>query len=330
MLHLTNGDEAARRIAAAGIDGAIVSWNDVLHEGPVPAGLDLDGLRTVRARFIADQGWGEFDEVLAELTERDSALRGFRRQDEVVLWFEHDLYDQLQQLQILDWLATAETGSTRVNLVSSHDYLGPMEAERLRELYAGRRPVSQAQLVLGRRAWDAFRSPDPTAIERLLNGDLTALPFLERALRRHLEEFPDVRTGLSRSERQTLEAFSDGANTLAMAFSAAHREREDPVFLGDTVFLLYLIRLGRGAEPLVVFEDGGPLGPPALGADRGVLWKRRAVLTDAGVAVLSGRRDWLELLPIDRWLGGTHLRAGGPIWRWNAARRRLEFSPRGT
>ncbi len=326
MLHLTNGDQAARRIAVAGIEGTIVSWNDVLHEGPVPTGLDLDELRHVRARFIADQGWGEFDEVLAELTERDKALQGFQRHDEVVLWFEHDLYDQLQQLQILDWLATRGLGPTRVSLVSANDYLGPMEMQRLRELHAGREQVSEAQLAVGRRAWGAFRASDPTEVERLLDGDQSALPFVEAALRRHLEEFPDARTGLSRSERQALEAFSHGAITLAKAFPAAHREREDPVFLGDTVFLLYLVRLSRGAEPLIVLQDGGQLEAPAIGRERPAFWNRRAVLTEAGVAVLSGRRDWLGMQPIDRWLGGTHLRSNGPIWRWNAARRRLESS----
>ncbi len=325
MLHLTNGDHAATRIAAAGIDGEIVCWNDVLHEGPVPAGLDLDELRLVRARFIADQGWGGFDQVLAELTDRDSALRGYRRHDEVVLWFEHDLYDQLQQLQILDWLSSRQSEAHRVSLVSASDYLGPMEAARLRELFAGRRPVTERQLEIARRAWAAFRAPEPTAIERLLGGDLVPLPFLEPALRRHLEEFPDTRSGLSRSERQALEAFSGGARSLAEAFRAAHHEREDPVFLGDTVFLSYLMRLSRGGEPLVALEEGGPLAALAAASDRKTVWARRVVLTEAGRAVLSGRRDWLDLQPIDRWLGGSHLLSGGPIWRWNAARRRLEL-----
>ena len=39
MLHITNGGSAASGLREAGIPGAIVAWNDVLHEGPVPAGL---------------------------------------------------------------------------------------------------------------------------------------------------------------------------------------------------------------------------------------------------------------------------------------------------
>ncbi len=324
MLHLTNGDHAATGIAAAGIDGVIVSWKDVLHEGPVPGGSDLDELRRIRAHFIADQGWGVFDKVLTELADRDLALRGYRRHDEVILWFEHDLYDQLQLLQILDWFSTREQAIGSVSLVSANDYLGPMEKRRLRELFAGREKVSDAQLDVARRAWGAFRAPEPTALERVLEKDLAPLPFLESALRRQLEEFPDTRNGLSRSERQVLEAFTGGACTLAEAFPAAHHEREDPVFLGDTVFLSYLLRLSRGAEPLIVLEEGGPLTALAVGSDLKAVWRRRALLTEAGAAVLAGRRDWLQLQPIDRWLGGVHLRRGAPVWRWNARRQRLE------
>jgi hypothetical protein len=39
--------------------------------------------------------------------------------------------------------------------------------------------------------------------------------------------------------------------------------------------------------------------------------------------VLAGQADHLALNGIDRWLGGAHLRAGGPIWRWDAAQQRL-------
>ena len=60
MLFITIGDSAAGRIERAGFTTEIVPWRDVLHEGPLPAGLSLEGLGEVRARFIADQGWAGF------------------------------------------------------------------------------------------------------------------------------------------------------------------------------------------------------------------------------------------------------------------------------
>src|SRR6185436_9837159 len=95
-LHVTNGDHAVAVLRAAGMQGEILPWRDVLHEGPVDAALPLEAHSKLRARFIAEAGWAPRAEVEASFAERDAALRGSSRAPEVVLWFEHDLYDQLQ------------------------------------------------------------------------------------------------------------------------------------------------------------------------------------------------------------------------------------------
>src|SRR5256885_6160074 len=59
------------------------------------------------------------------------------------------------------------------------------------------------------------------------------LPFLAAALFRLLEEFPWAGDGLSRLERQALQALRDGPLPFAELFLRAHHRREEPVFLGD-------------------------------------------------------------------------------------------------
>ncbi|HJU86617.1 MAG TPA: hypothetical protein VJ788_04540, partial [Gemmatimonadota bacterium] len=101
---MTNGDCAAKRIARADLGGEILPWRDVLHEGPVPAGLDDAGLRATRARFLGGHEPDAVKVVLRDLEDRDARLATAGR-DEIVLWFEPDLYDQLQLLQILERLS---------------------------------------------------------------------------------------------------------------------------------------------------------------------------------------------------------------------------------
>ncbi|HYO49233.1 MAG TPA: DUF1835 domain-containing protein, partial [Chloroflexia bacterium] len=117
MLHITNGESVGERIKQAGVPGDVLAWNDVLHEGPIPAGLTLDKMSDVRARFIADAGWGSYDKVRADFARRDDALARFGEHEEVVLWFEHDLYDQLQLIQILDWFSRRDLGKTTISLI---------------------------------------------------------------------------------------------------------------------------------------------------------------------------------------------------------------------
>ena len=305
MLHVTNGDHAADAIRGAGIAGAVLPWRDVLHEGPVPADLPLRELSRVRAAFVASRGWGAEDEARRHFQARDDELARSADEDEVVLWFEHDLYDQLQLIQLLDWFAVHP--HPRLTLINPAQYLGPSPPDQLRALFALRSPVGESHLAAARAAWDAFRAPDPRRIEQVLETDLSALPHLAAALRRHLEQFPSTRDGLSRSERQALEALADGPRPAGELYVAAHHQREDPIFLGDSTFYSYL-------------EDLGPLVAIGAGPD----FRQRIVgITEAGGEVLAGRMDRVHAIGIDRWLGGVHLRGREAAWRWNPDEARL-------
>ena len=234
MLHITNGDCAVAVLSHV-VPGPILPWRDVLHEGPVRAGLSLEELSRERAQFIADAGWGNFSEVSQNFRERDAAFRRAGEHDEIVLWFEHDLYDQLQLIQVLDGLAALR--GPPISLVCEAEYLGDMAPERAAELFALRNPLVRRHFQEAQAAWAAFRSPDP---QRLENLRTTSLPFLAAAIRRHLEEFPWTTDGLSRTQRRIRDALKDGPLPLPEVF---RRTREEPAFLGDTVLAWYVERL---------------------------------------------------------------------------------------
>ena len=288
MLHVTNGDSAREWIEALGLPGRVLAWRDVLHEGPVPADLSAEELRRVRAHFLAEAGWAVEDEALRELEARDSELRAAAQ---VVLWFEHDLYDQLQLVQVLDLLAN---GEAVVELAQSGRHLIELTPPELRALYDSRVRIGSEHFESAGRAWLAFRSPDPTSLAELVLQGTPSLPFLAPALRRHLQQFPCVEDGLTRTERQVLEAVAGGARDREAVFEAASR-REEAAFMGDTSFWRALDRLA----PLLVDEGG------------------RLRLAPAAEAVLDGRADGSSVLASDRWLGGVHLEGPAPAWRWD-------------
>ncbi len=291
MLHLTNGESAAGSLRSSGVPGHVIAWQDVLHEGPVPAGLTLEGMSDVRARFLAQWDSRSFPAVRADFDERDSALRSARQ---VVLWFEHDLYDQLQLLQILATLA--HEPSTAVELICIDTFpgvvpfygLGQLTPLQLASLWPQRQLVTAEQRALGVRAWKAFTSPDPGAVLQLLATDLRALPFLRAALRRLVEEYPAPPTGLGRTERQLLQAIASGSRSFAELF-AANAAAEEATFMGDTTMESRLASLIRAPTPLVTPEP--------------------YTITAAGQRVLAGEFDARQLNGIDRWIGGVHLKA---------------------
>jgi DNA-binding transcriptional MerR regulator len=296
LLHVTNGESAGNTLRQTALGGAVLSWQDVLHEGPVPA-VPTHELRRVRARFLSECGWGSERSLLDAFERRDRLYRhALEARTQVVLWFEHDLYDQLQLLQVL--ALAAETGwdgdSFSLVLVGSFpgrpDFhgLGELDADELESLWPARASVTDEQVALAVEAWGAVRAPAPTAVAAFLERNSSALPYLAAALRRLLEELPDAQSGLSRTERQLLEAVDGGASTPAEAFLACAAREEAP-FAGDTWVFRTLDALGSLAEDVRLRRD-----------------------------VLAGRADRVELLGIDRWVGGTHL-VPGAVWRRNGS-----------
>jgi DNA-binding transcriptional MerR regulator len=302
LLHVTNGESAGNTLRQTALGGAVLSWQDVLHEGPVPD-VPAEELRRARARFLSECGWGSERSLLDAFERRDRLYEhALDASTQVVLWFEHDLYDQLQLLQVL---AAAREG---VELIQADDHLGPLAADELEALWPRRVPVTAEMLALAREAWTAFCAAEPTGLAALLERDTSALPHLGRALRRLLEELPDARNGLSRTERQLLEPLLDGPRRPPELFVASQAREEAP-FAGDAWVWKRLAEL----QPLV--DELPP--PPPLG-DAHAFAATRVSLTGLGRDVLAGEADRVEVAPLERWLGGTQL-GRGRDWRWDAA-----------
>ena len=319
-LNITNGDSAVGSLSDAGIEGKIIAWRDVLHEGPVDSSLSLEELSKQRARFIAGNNWAEFSHVSGDFVERDRMIRHLDYFEEVVLWFEDDLYDQLQLIQLLDFFSNGVADSKRLSLIVVDGYLPPLTAEELRGLDQARPAVTPEQLTLARRAWSVFGSSDPTRIEQLLQEPTSALPYLARALTRHLEEFPSTVNGLSRSEQEALTAIEEGHTTPVAAFLAVAKKQES-IFLGDLVFFSYLERLSGRDNPLVTWRDGTPVVAPTPAESRDFV-KGELTVTPLGRDVLAGKKDWQSINTESRWLGGVEITPESS-WRWNPETRQL-------
>src|SRR5437588_10322268 len=101
-LHITNGSSAGDTLQTF-VDGQVVLTHDVLHEGPAPR-VGGDAWHATRARFLADTYDPHVDEIRADLARVDRTIADAVEHDDIVLWFEHDLFDQLQVIRNLDLL----------------------------------------------------------------------------------------------------------------------------------------------------------------------------------------------------------------------------------
>ena len=144
-LIITNGDGAVHVMKAAKIKADFLPWRDVLHEGPVPDGLSLKELSLVRAQYLSSLGWKEKSDIIQDFKSRDKKLYNFKIYDKVILWFEHDLYDQLQILQLLSFFAAAAMGRTKLTMICRDQYLGRQNPDQLKKMMHYEQDVTKAQ-----------------------------------------------------------------------------------------------------------------------------------------------------------------------------------------
>src|SRR6478735_10980111 len=231
-LHITNGDSTAGTLLETPLVERVLPWRDVLHDGPVPAVAD-DELRRIRATFLAEDASQDATAIERWLEERDKTLTASAA-GELVLWFEADLYDQLQLVQVLARLAELRVDAGRVTLICIGEHLGIAHFGGLGELDAAQlarvadaaaTPVTRAALDHARAAWTALRADDPGGLAGIVGTHHAELRFLAEAFDRLGREYPSTRDGLSLTERRLLAAVHDGAETAGQVFvSAAARE----------------------------------------------------------------------------------------------------------
>ena len=328
-LHITNGDSAAELIRASAIPGDILAWRDPMHHGPFPGGHDLARLSRIRAQYLAGLGL-DADTVQRDFAQRDTKLQSAGTYDRVILWFEHDLLDQLQLLQLLDWFSRHDLAGTRLEIICINTFegvdpfrgLGQLTPEQIGSLFKCQSAVTTAQLELGRDGWAAFRSDDPRDLIGFLERDLSPFPFLRAALERYIEEFPDHESGLSRTERQLLRLIGDGCRAPGQLF-VRNMELETALFLGDWRTFSVINDLCTAAEPLARCDRDPFEYPPEMSISRDAFQAQRLSLTRVGQAVLVGRSDAFACLKRDCWLGGVHLQSGISMWTWDAKKRRF-------
>ena len=320
MLHIHNGDSTAGTLREAGFPGEHFAFREALATGPTPQGLAKDDWLTVRAEHLAAEIEPDAAAIKQDLLRIDATLAHVSNYAEVILWFEHDLFCQINLIYLLDRFARQGTGSARLSLICIGEFpgrpdfrgLGELTAAQLASLFDTRHAVSAAELSLAQRAWAAYCAPDPREIERLLAEDTAALPILRAALVQHLARFPSVGNGLGRAEQRLLGFIADGISKFG-SLCPAFFKAEPAYGLGDLQIWDDLQRLAEAAQPLIQLES------PADAASR---LHAAFSITETGRRVLAGQADFIQLNGVDLWLGGVQLRADN-LWRWDEQRQAL-------
>lgn len=123
MLHIVNGDVVGEKLRGK-IEGEVLVWREVYSVGPVFRNMDGTDERKIRAAVLERTMGIPYEEYIQSCEYQEHMLRDFNKHDDVVLWFEHDLFDQTMLAYLLHWFAKQPRGRTKLHLLCIGEYPG--------------------------------------------------------------------------------------------------------------------------------------------------------------------------------------------------------------
>ncbi len=315
MIHIVNGDVVGNKIG--NLPGDVLVWREMYDFGPLSHDISGENWISWRAHFFEKKLAIPADLFIQNCKDQNQLLSEIPKETEIILWFEHDRYDQTMLMYLLNELSKKEL--MKLSMVTINEYegeeqfygLGQLASHQLEELFHKKRqPISDVQKKEAITGWQAYTSKNPTDIEKWIADSKQKLPFLKQALQSHLSYFPSIHTGLNEIETWVIKYLDRNTCSFSELFQAITQKRSNDG-ISDLYFAAMLNELMNGPYPLL--ECDNPL-PDYQNPEH--IAKLR--LTSNGLDVLYGLIKCFEIYERDWWLGGVYQKKDK--WFWNGKR----------
>ena len=216
LLHITNGDSLTDRLKSLELKGDIITWREMLCEGKTLTNVGSESFWKTRFEFL-NKNYKVSKSWFVEKTLKEyRSLCNHKQQDQIVLWFEYDLFCQINMLAVISWLKTHRKYA-HISLVCSGNEdetdkmysLGDVSDEKLRELYENRIELSMNDIEYADYVWQLYCSDNPIRLENLTDFKNYQYDYLSDAIKTHLKRFPTIKNGLNDIENHVLQLSFD-------------------------------------------------------------------------------------------------------------------------
>jgi len=210
-LHITNGDFTTKRLQELSIKGEIITWREMLCEGKTIMQVGSEAFWKTRFDFL-NTSYKVSKKKFIDFTLKEYRnLCQQKQQDEITLWFDNDLFCQINMLAVISWLKRYRQGR-KITLVKGVETkknkdksLSCLTENQVSNAYKKRVELSKDDIEYADYMWQLYCSDSPLRLEtayKLHNSSIFS--HLEKAIKAHLLRFPSIHTGLNTIETNIL------------------------------------------------------------------------------------------------------------------------------
>ena len=213
ILHITNGDSTTNYLKKLNFQGDFITWREMLCEGKTSTDVGSEHFWKTRFDFLK-QSYKITKKQFIDLTLKEYRnLCNHKSQEEIVLWFEYDLFCQINMIAVISWLKRFRKGR-KISLVCSGEVKGSskllglseLTEKQLQELYQNKTELTLDDIEYADYVWQLYCSDNPIKLQNVYQYQQnTTFKYLVDSLLVHLQRFPSIGNGLNSIENSILD-----------------------------------------------------------------------------------------------------------------------------
>ncbi|MFD0993618.1 DUF1835 domain-containing protein [Tenacibaculum geojense] len=244
ILHITNGDVTTQQLKQLGFKDEIITWREMLCEGKTTTDVGSEGFWKTRFDFLNDNYKISKQKFINFTLKEYRNLCNQKQQDEIVLWFEYDLFCQINMIAVISWLKQYRN-NRKITLVQSGNVknskklkgLGELNQKQLLAHYNNRITLSKDDIEYADYIWQLYCSDSPLRLETVHKfNPMSPFIYLEEAIKAHLLRFPSIENGLNTIENNILQVAEHQKTANKEAFIGKIIKQQEVYGFGDTQY----------------------------------------------------------------------------------------------
>lgn len=291
QLHIANGNILAQNIKDLGLEGEVIVWREMLCEGPTTYEVGTKEFIKLRTTFLKEYYQINGEDYKEEFLIPFHQLNNIKDVDEIILWFEFDLFSHINMIAVISQLLEKKV-NLPVYLVCSKKLKGEKEflpisqlpLKHLKNHFDQKIHLNQDDLEMANLIWQYYNEDNPLKLKALIKQK-SNFEYLSSCLRTHIERFPNSRTGLNTIEANILRLIKENKISSLNQLLGYSLQYQGYFGYGER-------QIQRLLDKLKLFYQ---------------LENERVVLTSEGEEALIGSRNFYRDLKNDEYFGGVKM-----------------------
>ncbi|WP_397446599.1 DUF1835 domain-containing protein [Polaribacter sp. R77954] len=269
ILHITNGDSTTNYLKKLKFSGEFITWREMLCEGKTTTDVGSEAFWKNRFDFFKTSYKVSKQKFIDYTLKEYRNLCNKKSQKEIVLWFEYDLFCQINMIAVLSWLKRYRKGY-HISLVCSGKVgksklmyaLPELNEKQIQDHYKNRIELSQDDIEYADYIWQLYCSDSPLRLETVYKFNTNSpFKYLASAIEAHLKRYPSIENGLNSVENTILKTAVEKKPKSKKQFIGQLLKDEDVYGYGDLQYEYKINELRK------LFHSFNPIRLTKMGKD---------------------------------------------------------------